>query len=310
MKYHLGYTLVELLVSLLIFSAILGFVGLNSYSDQLSASRETEARNRLQDMLRVTLMQISTDLQQEGGSWSHGSGVNAVNCVDPEMPCLVIKVPSSSEASERQDSEKEEDQEAQFWLGVRYFNHLSEQETSRGCNQVWYVWKPELGLYYKSVSNFDTCSGSIIHPGPESEDNEEELGTTPEESELLLKGVLGFNVSVFCRDVNGKLVEASYSRSITDYEEPDCGSSYPSMARVSIFAVSEADNAIGEYDRTAYYAAMPEDATMLEPRCIESLIGSDPSDPPEGVVACPLGKVCACLEQSVDLPNPRFIAFP
>lgn len=303
-----GYTLIELLVSLFIFAVILGFVGLNSYSTQISASRETEARNRLQDTLRVILLQIGLDLEQVGGSWTHGTGLNAVNCVDPEMPCLVIKIPKSDDATQQQESD--EDSNPQFWLGVRYMNTLSQLETSRGCNQIWYVWKPELGLYYKSVSDSNTCDGVIVDTEDDSEDEGADLNNTPKEAELLLDGVLGFNVSVFCRNKDGKLLEATYSDSSDSYAAADCGSSYPSMARVSLFAVSEANNAMDDYDRTAYYAVVPDDAAPLAPRCIESLVGASPADPPDGIVACPVGKVCACLEQSVDLPNFRFMAFP
>ena len=302
MRHLAGYTLIELLVSLLIFVTIFGFIGLNSFSDQLGASRETDARNKLQDTIRVTLMQINTDLEQAGGSWATGSGENVVNCADPTMACLVVKTTSSSEGEDGSDGEGSEQQ---FWLGFKFMNSLSDQRTSVGCNQVWYIWEPNIGLSYKSVSYPNTCIGEIA-----SSEDSGEGDNTPDNASLLLKDVLAFNASIYCRTSDGKILEATYASSGESYGQVDCGSGYPSMARIGIFAASEGESAMDGFDRTAYYSVLPDDSGPLSPRCIETILEGSPSDPPEGVVTCPLGKVCACLERSVDLPNFRFIAFP
>ena len=127
-----------------------------------------------------------------------------------------------------------------------------------------------------------------------------------------------------CRNIDSnskEVIEAFYpdiDNDPTTYEAPECRDPntgnldpawYPATAIVSIFAASEAENVetsnqTGRIDQTGFRSKI---SSPDAPRCVEV---PDYENPPTDVEVCPLGQVCYCLEERVELNNFRHVNFP
>jgi hypothetical protein len=336
--------MVELLVSLLLFAMIMAMlVGINALPGQTTASGETQARNQVQDGVRSVLAELTTGLRQAGGE-RKDTGVAAVNCLNPHLdssdsdapwvPCLTVQV---ADASDQESLTK--------LIGFRFFDLKGEQQ----CEQAWYeyvpyekeypggntntfIWtiKKDTGIIKQrriTESPWDPGTGDSVSrrvcAGYNSQGD-----LNPSNSQPLLSNVLGFNITVLCRNIDPNIegvVEAEYpddDGDPTTYEAPKCLNSngrpdpawYPATAIVSIFAASEAENVessnqTGRIDRTGFRKKLDSSTKKPadSPRCVEV---PDYKNPPADVDVCPVGQVCYCLEERVELANFRNVNFP
>ena len=303
-----GFTLVELLVSLLLFASVMAMlVGLNSFPGELAASRETEARNQVQDGVRSVMAEITSGLRQAGGD-RNSNGVADVNCLDPDIPCLTVGLQDSN------------DQDSNFsLLGFRFLDvdlDDDKKDVSK-CEQAWYKYEDEV-ISQRRISKDKWVAG-----GGDSDSRKlcagvagSGSGNGPDGADPLIRNVLGANITIMCRTPgSSKTTEAKYDTDDSqDYDFPECQNEggendpawYPAAAIVSVFAASEAQN-LELQDRSAYRADIG-DSPPDSPRCLEAV--SDLQNPGDGVVPCPLGSVCYCQEEKVELPNFRYLAFP
>ena len=294
------------------------------------------------------MAELTTGLRQAGGE-RNKNGAAAVNCLpnydSSWVPCLVVAL------------EDPNDQEsATNLLGFRFFNvqggKLDNGEREGECEHVWYEYIPsEKEITQKRITapqfigfvaedaqimdpiprSINVCSGINKDDGYDGPggtlDDDDDPELDPSGANPLLSNVLGFKVTVLCRNVDPNIrgvVEAIYPDNDNDprtYEAPQCYNPntnnldpawYPATAIVSIFAASEAENVessnqTGRIDQTGFRNKLDKNAPADSPRCVEV---PDYHNPPDNVDICPLGQVCYCLEERVELSNFRHVNFP
>lgn len=268
-----GLTLVELLVAAAILSVVLGLVTVY-LGQHVRYARQTEARNEVQDKVRMVMQMVSQDLQMAGAQRYVYSNPTHSGSLPPDGSIAAnVSLPSCDYTSAAgvdcltgTDSGTSDAISVLYVTSLRDLTVTSTIDANPVCRKVDY-----------------TFSGTTLRRSDEQCFDATGAYTTPSYTDLA-DNILILNVQYVCSD--GHVLDG-YPDPSTTSPHPLCtpGSGYPRTAHVTVYGRSNSKgsgNGQPPFEYTTYStsgAATTQTAT------------------------CPAGYVCYGLARDVLLPN-------